>query len=171
MQQGRGGPHHVSRPDTSGVGPEGVAAALHARDPSAEAFGIVLVSAEPGHVVVEMRVAPWMCNGLGTCHGGVVFTLADSAMAFASNGHGETAFAVAASVDLLAPATEGTRLRATATERWLQGRTGMYDVTVTAHADDRPADDGSDGAVVAMFRGRVRRVGRPVLDTETGDAR
>ena len=136
--------------------PRAVVQAMHGRDPSAEAFGISVVDAGPGTATVEMRVATWMCNGLGTCHGGVVFTLADSAMAFASNGGGEVAFAVAASVDLVAPASAGDVLRATATEQWSGGRTGLYDATVTR----------DDGSTVAVFRGRVRRTGATVLDAE-----
>jgi acyl-CoA thioesterase len=134
--------------------PGEVVEAMHGRDPSAEAFGIRLVEVGAGRATLEMTVAAWMCNGLGTCHGGVVFTLADSAMAYASNSHGEVAFAVAATVDLLAPASNGDVLRAVATEQWLGGRTAMYDATVEL----------ADGTTVAMFRGRVRRMGTAVLD-------
>lgn len=134
--------------------PEATARALHARDPSADAFGIRLVDVAAGRAVVEMTVAPWMGNGLDTCHGGVVFTLADSAMAFASNSHGEVALAIAASIDLLAPVPVGAVVRATATEVEARGRTAIHDVVVEL----------DDGSVVALFRGRTRRVGRPVLD-------
>lgn len=146
-----GGP---GAPSAATNAPEDVVRTLHARDPSAEAFGIRLVEARAGHAVVEMTVAPWMGNGLGTCHGGVVFTLADSAMAFASNSHGEVALAVAANIDLLAPVPVDAVLRATATEVEARGRTAIHDVSVEL----------ADGTVVAVFRGRTRRVGRPVLD-------
>lgn len=143
------------------AGRHDVVHALHRRDPSATAFGIELheVDDHRARVSVEMTVEPWMCNGLGTCHGGVLFTLADSAMAFASNGGGEVAFAVAASVDLLAPAVAGDRLRAVAEERWSGGRTGIHDVTV----------ERDDGTLIALFRGRVRRTGATVLEMEVAE--
>ncbi len=170
MRAGGPGATPDTTPDTTAaITPAEVARALHDRDPSAEGFGIRLVEADAGRAVVEMTVAPWMCNGLGTCHGGVVFTLADSAMAFASNGHGEVALAVAASIDLLAPVPLDAVIRATATEVEVRGRTGIYDVVVE-RADGDAAGD-SAGDVVAVFRGRVRRVGRPVLGSDDGSER
>lgn len=99
-----------------------------------------------------MNVRADMCNGHGTCHGGMIFTLADSAMAFASNSHDVNALATAASIDFLRPAHDGDSIRATATERHLSGRSGIYDVAVTR----------DDGAVIAVFRGRTLRVGGSV---------
>ena len=87
-----------------------------------------------------------MINGLGVCHGGLIFTLADSAMAHASNSHGLPAVAVAASIDLVRPARAGAVLSAEAVERYRHGRTALYDVVVT--------DD--DGEVVARFHGRTQ---------------
>ena len=127
-------------------------ATLRARDRCADALGISVVDAGAGTATVEMTVRDDMCNGHGTCHGGMIFTLADSAMAFASNSHDVNALATAASVDFLHGARSGDSMRAVATERHLGGRTGIYDVSVTL----------DDGTVVAVFRGRTLRVGGSV---------
>ena len=75
-----------------------------------------------------MTVLPWMLNGHGMCHGGLVFTLADTAFAHACNSHGPATVAAAASIDFLAPANEGDELVAEAVEQHRRGRTGLYDV-------------------------------------------
>ncbi len=94
-----------------------------------------------------MIVRAEMLNGLDVCHGGLIFTLADSAMAHASNSHGVDAFAVAASIDFLSPGREGAVLTATAVEQFRGGRVALYDVVVTS----------DDGAVVARFHGRTQQ--------------
>jgi acyl-CoA thioesterase len=131
-----------------------VVAELYRRDVSTQTFGIELVDAGPGRAVVSMVVRPDMCNGYDVCHGGMTFTLADTAMAFASGSHNQTALAAAASIDFLSPVPRGSRLRATAEERWLKGRTGLYDVRVEL----------DDGTLVAVFHGRTVRAGGPVID-------
>ncbi|HEX4983820.1 MAG TPA: hydroxyphenylacetyl-CoA thioesterase PaaI [Ilumatobacteraceae bacterium] len=130
-----------------------VVAELHRRDDAARAFGIELLDAGPGRAVVEMAVRADMCNGYDLCHGGMTFTLADTAMAFASGSHNQTALAAAASIDFLRPVPSGAVLRATAEERWLKGRTGLYDVRVEL----------DDGSLVAMFHGRTVRAGGAVV--------
>ena len=130
-----------------------VVAELHRRDAWAQTFGIELVDAGPGRAVVSMVVRPDMCNGYDVCHGGMTFTLADTAMAFASGSHNQTALAVAASIDFLNPVRSGSMLRATAEERWLNGRTGLYDVRVEL----------DDGTLVALFHGRTARAGGAVV--------
>jgi acyl-CoA thioesterase len=128
---------------------DGPGAALHRRDPSARWLGIELVEAGAGHAVVTMSVTPQMCNGHGTCHGGLIFTLADAAFAFACNSAGAPTVAAAASIEFLRAVPAGAMLRATATERWQAGRTGIYDGVVEL----------DDGEPVALFRGRSHRVG------------
>jgi len=132
---------------------------MHAMDASAEAFGIELLEAGPDRAVARMTVRPDMCNGFKILHGGMTFLLADSAMAFASNADNEMALASSAEIDWLAPIEIGQVLTATAQQSWSSGRSSLWDITVTAAAD---AD--SEGTVVALMRGRTRRVGRPVLD-------
>ena len=92
-----------------------------------------------------MSVRPDMVNGHGTCHGGFLFLLADTAFAFACNTHGPPVVAAGADVSFLAPVREGDVLVATAVERVVTGRSGLYDVTVRRGAD-----------VVLEFRGRSR---------------
>jgi acyl-CoA thioesterase len=126
------------------------ARALHERDPSAVAFGIELLDASPSGASVRMPVRREHCNGFEILHGGMTFLLADSAMAFASNASGEVALASSAEIDWLAPVHIGTVLTATATRRWMGGRSALWDVTIT---------DG-DGNTVAVMRGRTRTVSR-----------
>jgi acyl-CoA thioesterase len=125
-------------------------ATMRAGDRAAELLRYEVTTIGPGHAVVEMTIGPEMLNGLDVCHGGLIFTLADSAMAHASNSHGRPAFAVAASIDFIAPGRAGAHLTATARERSRQGRTALYDVEVTDEA----------GALVARFHGRTQHPGR-----------
>jgi acyl-CoA thioesterase len=129
------------------------AAAMYALDATAPALGIELLSASSGGAAVRMTVRADMCNGLGIVHGGMVFLLADSAMAFASNSElpdGTDAFATTAEVDWLAPARTGDQLTATAEYRAGTGRTRVWDVTITNQS----------GTTLAVFRGRTRTVTR-----------
>ncbi len=119
-------------------------------DRASKNLGMRLVEARDGFAVVEMAVGPLMVNGHGIAHGGFVFTLADTAFACACNldGGGVTV-ASGADVTFVAPAKEGDLLVATAVERVLYGRSGVYDVTVHRGED-----------VVAEFRGRSRTLPR-----------
>ncbi|PDP85380.1 phenylacetic acid degradation protein PaaD [Glycomyces fuscus] len=119
-------------------------------DMASKNLGMRLVEASEGLAVVEMTVGPLMLNGHGIAHGGFVFTLADTAFACACNvdGGGVTV-ASGADVTFVAPAREGDVLVATARERALFGRSGLYDVTVRRGEE-----------VVAEFRGRSRTLPR-----------
>ncbi|MCU1693426.1 MAG: phenylacetic acid degradation protein PaaD [Frankiales bacterium] len=123
------------------------AARLWESDTASRALGIELGPVAPGSASARMTVRPDMLNGHGTCHGGYLFLLADTAFAFACNTHGVPVVAAGADVAFLAPAQEGDELVATAVERVLSGRSGLYDVTV------RRDDD-----VLVEFRGRSRAV-------------
>lgn len=135
------------------------ARAMHSMDASAGAFGIELIEAGPDRAVARMTVRPEMCNGFKILHGGMTFLLADSAMAFASNADNEMALASSAEIDWLAPVEIGQVLTATADQAWSSGRSTLWDIVVTAAPDNE-----SEGVVVALVRGRTRRVGRPVVD-------
>jgi acyl-CoA thioesterase len=95
-----------------------------------------------------------MVNGHRICHGGLVFTLADSAFAFACNSHGESTVAAAASIDFLAPAREGDELHAVASELWRTRRNGIYEITVTNQRGER----------IAFFRGRSHQLSGKVTE-------
>jgi acyl-CoA thioesterase len=120
---------------------------MWADDAASRALGMTLLELGPGRAVVEMTVRADMVNGYAVCHGGLVASLADSAFALACNSRGVQTVAAGFDVTFLEPAHEGDVLLATADERALRGRSGIYDVTV------RRGD-----TVVAEFRGRSRAV-------------
>ncbi len=127
---------------------EACARAMWAQDRASQALGMEIVSVGPGEATLAMTVRPDMTNGHGTCHGGLLFTLADSAFAFACNAYDQRHVAQHCSVTFLRPGRAGERLTAQAVERAREGRSGIYDVTVRDEA----------GAVLAEFRGHSRSV-------------
>lgn len=126
----------------------GPAANMFSADRASKGLGMELLEAAAGRAVVQMRIAQTMINGHGIAHGGFVFTLADTAFACACNTYGPVTVAAGADISFLRPVREGDVLLATATERVVTGRSGIYDVTVS-RGDE----------VVAEFRGRSRTVG------------
>ena len=122
------------------------AAAMWAADRASQGLGMTLDSAGDDEATVSMPVSEAMLNGHGSCHGGFIFTLADSAFALACNARGERAVAQAANITFLRPGRLGERLTAVAALRARAGRSGLWDVRVTGH----------DGTVVAEFRGQSR---------------
>ena len=115
-------------------------------DRASAAFGITLKAVSPGAATCEMTVREDQTNGHGTCHGGVIFTLADTAFAAACNSYNMLAVAQSNSITYIAPGQLGDRLTAVARETSRAGRSGVYDVQVT----------NQDGAVIAEFRGLSR---------------
>ena len=109
----------------------------------------------PGTARLAMTVAPSMVNGHGLCHGGFIFTLADSTFAFACNTYNERCVAQHCSITYLRPGKLGMRLVATARERSRAGRSGIYDITVTAGDE-----------VIAEFRGHSRSLGRKFFEDQ-----
>ncbi|MDR7050314.1 acyl-CoA thioesterase [Duganella sp. 3397] len=132
---------------------EKVAAAMYARDPASQGLGITLDGVGPGHATMSMTIRADMLNGHGSCHGGFIFTLADSAFAFACNSYNLTTVGAACTIDYLAPGRPGDVLTATAREQALAGKSGVYDVGVI----------NQEGRTVALFRGKSLRVGGHVL--------
>lgn len=127
------------------------AESMWAADAASRALGMRLVSVVPGSAVVSMVVREDMVNGWDLCHGGLVATLADSTFALACNSHGGVVVAAGFDIAFLETARLGDELVATAQERALRGRSGLYDVTVVRASDD---------TTVAEFRGRSRVVER-----------
>src|SRR6202163_4055140 len=123
-------------------------ARLFVADLASQALGIEIIDVAPGRVQIAMTVRPDMVNGLGLCHGGIVFAFADSAFAFACNSYGDPMVAAGASIEFLAPTPRGERVTATAAEVSRGVRNGIYDVAVTNAA----------GNVLAQFRGRCSRL-------------
>ncbi len=127
---------------------EAVAASMWNEDEATQALGMTLDEIAPGRAAISMRVTEVMTNGHKTCHGGYIFTLADSAFAFACNSHNQRAVAFQCSITYLAPAFEEDVLTATAEELTVQGRSGIYDIHVR----------NQDGAHIAEFRGNSRTI-------------
>jgi acyl-CoA thioesterase len=101
-----------------------------------------LLCCEPGRAVMRMTVREAMLNGHDICHGGLIFTLADSTFAFACNSHNKTAVAAGCSIEFLRPGRLGDVLTCEGMEQTLQGRHGIYDMKVS----------NPRGELVAMFR-------------------
>ncbi|MCA1369494.1 hydroxyphenylacetyl-CoA thioesterase PaaI [Bradyrhizobium sp. BRP14] len=126
-------------------------------DRASQRLGMSLDHIAPGAATLSMTITPEMSNGHGTCHGGYVFTLADSAFAFACNSYNQRAVAQHCSVTYIAPAVEGDRLTATAREVSRRGRGGIYDIRITNQRGDH----------IAEFRGHSRTVkGTPLTQPE-----
>lgn len=126
---------------------------MYADDLASQALGIEISDVGPGTATATMVLRADMVNGHGIGHGGYVFTLADTAFAFACNTYDDRTVAAGADVTFLEPVSAGDALTAIATERVRRGRSGLYDVTVRR----------GDGTVVAEFRGRSRSLGKPLL--------
>ena len=135
---------------------ERVTDVLYEQDRASRALGIRIEEVRPGYARLSMVVRPDMTNGHRIGHGGLVFTLADSAFAFACNSRNESNVAASASIDFLAPSHEGDELTAVATELWKSGRSGIYEITVTNQKGER----------VALFRGRSARIAGQVVSAE-----
>ncbi len=127
---------------------ERCAEAMWRDDRASQALGMSLDAVGPGSATLSMTVTDSMINGHEICHGGLIFTLADSAFAFACNAYNRVTVAQHCSVTFLAPAKLGDRLTARAEERSLNGRSGIYDIRV----------DNQDGKAIAEFRGHSRTI-------------
>ena len=133
------------------------AAAMRAKDRAADWFGHELVAVGPGTATVRMRVRDEHLNGHAICHGGIIFTLADTAFAYACNSYNRLVVAQHNSISYLSPGKPGEMLTATGVEASRAGRSGIYDVTVT----------GEDGRKVALFRGASRQIDGQHFEEET----
>jgi acyl-CoA thioesterase len=137
---------------------ERVAAAMFSRDRASQAMGMRIVRMRPGSAELSMNVRADMLNGHDICHGGFIFTLADSAFAFACNSYNANTVAQGCSIEFLAPAQGGDVLTAVAEERVLRGRTGVYDIVVR----------NQHGETIALFRGKSFRINGQVLEAPAG---
>ena len=133
---------------------EASVASMFERDVASRGLGMAIEELAPGRAKVSMRVRPDMVNGHAICHGGFIFTLADSAFAFACNSYNASTVSAGARIDFLAPAHEGDKLVAAATEVSRRGKTGVYDVVVCNEAGDQ----------LALFRGNSFRIQGSILD-------
>ncbi|MCJ7555730.1 MAG: hydroxyphenylacetyl-CoA thioesterase PaaI [Gammaproteobacteria bacterium] len=139
---------------------EGCIQVLYGRDSVARALAIQLLECGPGHALLSMQVRQDMCNGHGICHGGMLFTLADTAMAYASNSYGLVAVASSVHIDYLRSVTCGEYIRARAEEVYRGRSKGSYRVYINNAAEVQ----------VAHFYGTVAIRSAKVLDQAIGDS-
>jgi acyl-CoA thioesterase len=142
-----------ARPDRPGTSPR-PNRAMMAQDQASAALGMRVERDDPGHAVVSMRVREDMTNGFRITHGGLVFTLADTAFAIACNEDDAVTVAAGADITFLKATVAGQTLTATAVRRNRSGRTGLYDVSVVDEHGD----------AVAEFRGRSISTNRPAIE-------
>ncbi len=126
-------------------------------DTAVREMGIEVSVSGPGMATTTIDVKAQMVNGHGICHGGFIFTLADSAFAYACNTYDRVTVAASAGIEFVRPVRLGDRLTAEARETHRGGRTGLYDVEVTNEA----------GEVVAIFRGRSYATRQPIVKSDT----
>ncbi len=122
--------------------------AMWKEDDASKGLGMEIVGIEPGAAVLTMTIGPHMVNGHGIAHGGFIFTLADSAFAFACNSHNDRTVAAQCHISFIRPGKLGDRLVATAREISRTGRSGIYDVRVSV-----------GDTAIAELRGHARTVG------------
>lgn len=120
---------------------------------SKDTMGMELLSCEPGRAVIRMTVRELHLNGHHICHGGFIFTLADSTFAFACNSRNKVTVAAGCSIEFLKPGQLGDVLICEGVEQVLQGRHGIYDMKVS----------NQNGEVVAMFRGKSAQIPGSVI--------
>ena len=120
---------------------------------SKDTMGMQLISCEPGRAVIQMTVKEMHLNGHKICHGGFIFTLADSTFAFACNSYTKVAVAAGCSIEFLKPGQLGDVLTCVGQEQALSGRHGIYDMKVTNQKGD----------VIAMFRGKSAQIQGTVI--------
>jgi acyl-CoA thioesterase len=120
---------------------------------SKDTMGMQLVACEPGRAVLRMEVKELHLNGHRICHGGFIFTLADSTFAFACNSHNKVTVAAGCSIEFLKPGQLGDVLTCEGVEQTLSGRHGIYDMKVS----------NQHGEVVAMFRGKSASIQGTVI--------
>jgi len=123
---------------------------------SKDTMGMELLACEPGRAVMRMVVKPLHLNGHQICHGGFIFTLADSTFAFACNSHNRNAVAAGCSIEFLRPTHVGDVLTCEGVEQTLSGRHGVYDMKVSNQR----------GEVVALFRGKSAQIPGNVFPEE-----
>ena len=136
---------------------ERVVAEMLEHDEFSRWLGIEVTHISPNAATLRMTVRPEMVNGFGVCHGGIAFSLADSALAFASNTHGRVTVSVENSIRYPAPIAPGDVLTATAVQETAGRRLAFFNVTVTRHGGD----------VVGLFRGTVYRTSREIFPDDT----
>ena len=132
---------------------------MHGKDRAAQLLGMEIIESTPGKAVVQMRVRDDMVNGLDICHGGLVFTLCDTAFAHACNNTNNNTVASGCTIDFLAPSYTNDLLTASAKERFRGGRSGVYDVNVI----------NQHNTLLAVFRGKAAQIRGHLIEEKIND--
>ena len=132
------------------------AATMYASDAASQMLGIEIDIPEAGSAIARMTIRDDMVNGFGVCHGGLIFTLADTAFAFACNAYNRQAVAASAQIEFLRPVKFDDSLKAMATEDY-RGRKRAYYRVVVSNQDDQP---------VALFQGCSASNETPLLESK-----
>jgi len=130
---------------------------MYEDDTASQALGIKLIQVNCGGAIAVMNVKDSMLNGHKTCHGGLIFSLADSAFAFACNSQNQAAVALSCTIDFIHPAFKDDILTATAEALHQGGRSGVYQVKIT----------NQNQQLIAIFKGNSARIKRSVLPEES----
>ena len=133
---------------------EAASAAMYAHDRVSLTLGMKLLTVGPGLARMQMAIREDMANVHNTCHGGLIFTLADSTGGYACNSHNKNAVAVTCLIEYMRPAYVGDVLTASGREQGMKGRNGVYDVRV----------ENQNGELVALFRGKSTQIKGEVTD-------
>lgn len=128
---------------------EKVVDTMFANDYFSQWLGIERVKVEPGRCILQMKIRKEMLNGFSIAHGGIAYSLADSALAFASNSHGRKSLSIETSISHTVSIHEGDTIIATAVEINLTNKLGIYYITITM-----------EGNTIALFRGTVYRTSK-----------
>jgi acyl-CoA thioesterase len=134
--------------------------AMWKEDDASKGLGMEIVAIKPGAAVLTMTIRPHMVNGHGIAHGGFIFTLADSAFAFACNSHNDRTVAAQCHISFIRPGKLGDRLVATAREISRTGRSGIYDVRISV-----------DDTAIAELRGHSRTVAGQWVPATASDSK
>jgi len=132
---------------------------MYTNDAASKMLGIQIQADQPGCAKATMTVRADMTNGHAICHGGLLFTLADSAFAYASNNTNRSTVASGCSIEFIAPALQGDELTAIASERTRSGRTSVYDIEIFNQRDE----------LIALFRGKGYQI-RGSIIPQPGEA-
>lgn len=141
-------PERTAEPAAQNIA-EAAGRAMYAQDHASQALGMRLLEIRPGYARMAMVIRKDMVNGHQICHGGLIFTLADSTFAFACNSYDAVTVAASAAIEFLSPGRLGDELTAIAQERTRSRRTGVYDIDVR----------NQNGECIALFRGRSHEMG------------
>ncbi len=126
---------------------------MRINDDASRLLGITIINTQPDSATTQMTIFKALTNGYDICHGGFIFTLADSAFAYACNSTNHATVASGCTIEFLAPGKIGDTLTAIAKKRSRVQRTGVYDVDVT----------NQKGELVAVFRGKSYQIRGPVI--------